>query len=38
MGVTATTRASFYIYNDEEDIDALIRGLRRAGELFGLGS
>ncbi|HVR78360.1 MAG TPA: cysteine desulfurase [Acidimicrobiia bacterium] len=38
MGVTATARASFYIYNDEEDIDALIRGLRRAGELFGLGS
>ena len=38
IGVAATARASFYVYNDEEDIDALIRGLRRAGELFGLGS
>ena len=38
MGVTATARASFYVYNDEEDVDALVRGLRRAGELFGLAS
>jgi cysteine desulfurase/selenocysteine lyase len=38
IGVTATARASFYVYNDEEDIDALVKGLRRAGELFGVGS
>jgi cysteine desulfurase / selenocysteine lyase len=38
LGVAATTRASFYVYNTEEDIDALIGGLRRAGELFGVGS
>ena len=38
LGVGATARASFYVYNTEEDIDALIGGLRRAGELFGVGS
>jgi cysteine desulfurase/selenocysteine lyase len=37
LGVTATTRASFYVYNEESDIDALIAGLRTAGELFGVG-
>jgi cysteine desulfurase/selenocysteine lyase len=37
MGVTATSRASFYVYNEESDIDALIAGLRTAGDLFGVG-
>ncbi|HUF15052.1 MAG TPA: cysteine desulfurase [Acidimicrobiia bacterium] len=37
LGVPATARASFYVYNDETDIDALVSGLRRAGELFGVG-
>jgi cysteine desulfurase/selenocysteine lyase len=36
LGVTATARASFYVYNTEADIDALVSGLRRAGELFGV--
>ncbi len=36
LGVTATARASFYVYNEEADIDALVAGLRRAGELFGI--
>lgn len=36
LGVTATARASFYLYNEESDIDALVAGLRRAGELFGV--
>jgi cysteine desulfurase/selenocysteine lyase len=36
LGVTATARASFYVYNEESDIDALISGLRRARELFGV--
>jgi cysteine desulfurase/selenocysteine lyase len=36
LGVTATARASFYVYNEESDIDALVAGLRKAGELFGL--
>jgi cysteine desulfurase/selenocysteine lyase len=38
MGIAATARASFYVYNTEEDIDALVKGLRRAGDLFGVGS
>ncbi len=37
LGVAATARISFYVYNIEEDIDAAVRGLRRAGELFGVG-
>lgn len=37
LGVPATARASFHVYNTEEDIDALITGLRHAGELFGVG-
>jgi len=36
LGVAATARASFYVYNEESDIDALVSGLRRAGELFGV--
>ena len=36
LGVTATARASFYVYNDESDIDALVAGLRNAEELFGI--
>ena len=30
MGVTATTRASFYVYNDACDVDALVSSLERA--------
>jgi cysteine desulfurase/selenocysteine lyase len=37
LGVTATARASFYVYNEESDIDALVAGLRKAGDLFGVG-
>jgi cysteine desulfurase/selenocysteine lyase len=37
LGVAATARASFYVYNTEEDVDALVGGLRRAGEIFGVG-
>lgn len=35
MGVPATTRASFYIYNDHSDVDALIAALGGAQEYFG---
>ncbi|MER1986899.1 MAG: cysteine desulfurase [Solibacillus sp.] len=35
LQVTATARASFYMYNDEADIDALVAGLRSAKEYFG---
>lgn len=34
LGVTATARASFYIYNEEEDVDALIEGLAQADKFF----
>lgn len=34
LDVTATARASFYIYNDESDIDRLVEGLRSAKEYF----
>jgi cysteine desulfurase/selenocysteine lyase len=36
LGVPATARASFYVYNDVDDIDALVTAVRRAGELFGV--
>jgi cysteine desulfurase/selenocysteine lyase len=36
LGVNASTRASFYVYNEEADIEALVSGLRKAGELFGV--
>jgi len=35
LGVAATARASFYVYNDEDDICALSSALRSAKELFG---
>jgi cysteine desulfurase/selenocysteine lyase len=35
LGVPATTRASFYIYNTEDEVDALVEALGRAEELFG---
>jgi cysteine desulfurase/selenocysteine lyase len=34
LGVTATARASFSIYNNEDDIEALRFGLHRCLELF----
>ncbi len=36
MGWPATTRASFYLYNTTEDVDALIAGLERAAQVFKL--
>jgi cysteine desulfurase/selenocysteine lyase len=34
LQVTATARASFYVYNSEEDIDRLVDGLSTAKEYF----
>jgi len=34
LGVPATTRASFYVYNDEADVDALVAALERAERFF----
>jgi len=36
LDVAATTRASFYIYNDRDDVDALVEALQAAGRFFGL--
>jgi cysteine desulfurase/selenocysteine lyase len=35
LGVTATARASFYLYNTQEEVDALVRSLASAREFFG---
>jgi cysteine desulfurase/selenocysteine lyase len=34
LAVVATTRASFYVYNDVEDVERLVAGLRRARAIF----
>jgi len=34
LGVAATARASFYLYNTEEEVDALVEALARAREFF----
>ncbi|MGV3487144.1 MAG: cysteine desulfurase [Tuberibacillus sp.] len=35
LGVSATARASFYLYNTKADVDALADGIRNAKEYFG---
>ncbi|MAM40445.1 MAG: cysteine desulfurase [Erythrobacter sp.] len=35
LGVAATARASFGLYSDESDIDALLRGIERTRRIFG---
>ena len=37
MGVQASTRASFYLYNTHEEADALAAGIREAQRFFGVG-
>ena len=36
LGVPATTRASFYVYNDEADVDALVDALAAAERFFAI--
>ena len=36
LGVSATARASFYVYSDERDVEALMRALERAQAMFAL--
>jgi cysteine desulfurase / selenocysteine lyase len=36
LGVNATARASFYLYNDHDDVDALADALDGASDIFGL--
>ena len=35
LGVGATCRASFYLYNDRSDADALVDALAAANDIFG---
>ncbi|MEK0354244.1 MAG: aminotransferase class V-fold PLP-dependent enzyme, partial [Nitrosopumilus sp.] len=36
LNVAATSRASFYIYNTKEDIDALVNSLKKVAKVFKL--
>ncbi|HEY4989370.1 MAG TPA: cysteine desulfurase [Opitutaceae bacterium] len=35
LGLTSTVRASFYVYNEEREIDALVDSMRRTLKFFG---
>jgi cysteine desulfurase/selenocysteine lyase len=35
LGLTSTVRASFYVYNEEREIDALVESMRRTLKFFG---
>ena len=35
FGVSATARASFYLYNTKEDVDRLVEGLGLVSDIFG---
>jgi cysteine desulfurase/selenocysteine lyase len=35
LGVAATARASFYLYNDTADVDSLADALDGASDIFG---
>ncbi|HVR73029.1 MAG TPA: aminotransferase class V-fold PLP-dependent enzyme, partial [Planctomycetota bacterium] len=35
FNTVATARASFYIYNDKDDVDALVESIRRTRKQFG---
>jgi cysteine desulfurase/selenocysteine lyase len=35
LGVQASTRATFYVYNTHDEVDALADGVRRAQKFFG---
>jgi cysteine desulfurase/selenocysteine lyase len=37
FGTVATTRATFYLYNDESDVQALVDGVRHAQRYFDAG-
>jgi cysteine desulfurase/selenocysteine lyase len=37
LGLPATTRASFYLYNTPEEVDRFVETIRRAAQFFGAG-
>jgi cysteine desulfurase/selenocysteine lyase len=36
LGLSATARASFYLYNERDDVDRLVEALERAKRIFGV--
>jgi cysteine desulfurase/selenocysteine lyase len=36
LDISGTVRASFYLYNGPEDVDALVRGIKRVRQIFKL--
>jgi cysteine desulfurase/selenocysteine lyase len=34
MGIDSTCRASFYMYNTREDVDNLVKAIKKAKEMF----
>jgi cysteine desulfurase / selenocysteine lyase len=36
LGIPASTRASFYVYNTQDEIDRLVESLARAQKVFGV--
>lgn len=36
LGIEASTRASFYLYNDEKDIDKLVAGIKKVKKIFSV--
>lgn len=37
LGIPATVRVSFHIYNDEQDVDALLKGINEVKRVFLIG-
>jgi cysteine desulfurase/selenocysteine lyase len=35
LGVPATARASFGVYSDDKDVEALVNGIERVRKIFG---
>ncbi len=38
LDINSSARASFYLYNDKDDVDALVKGIKKAKEMFANGS
>ena len=38
LDVPATARASFYVYNDERDVEALVAGVEKTKTLFAVAA
>ncbi len=36
LGISASVRASFYIYNDEQDVEKLIKGIKKVKKIFSV--